>query len=97
MTTINIDSIHSNNVLNTFSPVKKSQGSDFKNELSRALESLNNSQTEVTEKQKQFVNGEIEAHELTSAVAESQLSLKLATSISSKLVSSLQELTNIQI
>lgn len=95
---MNISAIHNNNVLRTFNiEQKNSNESDFASVLQESLSKLNDSQTIVTQKQKEFINGEIEAHELSATVAESELALKLATSISGKLVSAIQEITNIQL
>lgn len=93
---MNIQQIHNNNLLNTFNVSRKTE-TNFSNYLSEALGNLNNSQIAVAEKQEQFINGEIEAHQLMAAVSESELALKLATSVASKLVTGIQELTNMQI
>lgn len=92
-----IAEIHNSNVLNTFKINTKSHNDSFGDFLKESISKLEDSQTIVTEKQKEFINGDIEAHELLTVVAESELSLKLATSIAGKLVSSIQEITNMQI
>lgn len=93
-----IDAIHNNNVLKTFrSQENESSAENFNSILQSSLRKLNDSQTIVAKKQNEFLKGEIEAHELSAIVAESELALKLATSISSKLVTAMQEITNIQI
>lgn len=97
---MNISQIYENNISNTFNTFntnKKSEGSEFKNLFSQALSNLENSQSKVTEQQKEFINGNLEVHELLSTVAESELTLKLATSIAGKCVTAIQELTNMQI
>ena len=94
---MNIQAIHNSNVAKTFNLQNNTKPSGFQGFLEDSLKSLNDSQTIVATKQKEFVNGEIEAHQLISTVAESELALKLATSISGKLVSSIQEITNMQI
>lgn len=93
---MDISAIHKNNVLNTFS-VSRETKTNFSSYFTNALEKLNNSQNAVAEQQEQFINGEIEAHQLMATVAESELALKLATSVASKLVTGIQELTNMQI
>lgn len=95
---MNISAIHNNNVLKTFGTQEKNTNtSDFKSIFQESLSKLNDSQIIVAQKQKELINGEIEAYELSAAVAESELALKLATSISGKLVSAMQEITNLQI
>lgn len=95
---MNIATIHKNNVLNTFRVSQETREEiNFSEYLSDALSNLNNSQNAVSIDQEKFINGEIEAHELMSTVAESELALKLATSVASKFVTGIQELTNMQI
>lgn len=94
---MNISKIHNDNILNTFGPSSPKKSEDFTSYFTQAISKLEKSQTIVTDKQKEFVNGDIEAHELLAVVAESEISLKLATSITGKLVSALQEVTNLQI
>lgn len=95
---MNISTIHRNNVLNTFNVTRETnKQTDFSDVLSSALTQLNDSQNAVATEQQQFINGEIEAHQLMATVAESELALKIATSVASKLVTGIQELTNMQI
>lgn len=94
---MNISAIHNTNVANTFKTNTSKETGNFKEYFTKAISDLEDSQTIVSEKQKDFVNGDIEAHELLAVVAESELSLKLATSIAGKLVSTIQEITNLQI
>lgn len=93
---MNISEIHRNNLLNTFHVSRRTE-TNFSNFLSDALGKLNDSQNAVAVQQEQFINGEIEAHQLMATVSESELALKLATSVASKLVTGIQELTNMQI
>lgn len=95
---MNINAIHSSNVNNTFNSGNPTQhNSNFEEYITNALNDLNNSQILVAENQKKFINGEIEAHELMTNVAESEYALKITSSIASKLISGIQELTNMQI
>ena len=93
---MNISEIHRNNLLNTFHVSRRTE-TNFSNCLSDALGKLNDSQNAVAVQQEQFINGEIKAHQLMATVSESELALKLATSVASKLVTGIQELTNMQI
>lgn len=95
---MNISVIHNSNIAKTFGTQSEIRNeSDFSSILQKSLKTLNDSQTAVTQQQKEFINGEIEAHQLSATVAESELALKLATSVAGKLVSSIQEITNLQI
>ena len=95
---MNINAIHSSNVNNTFNTGKTTQNNEgFEKCLTNALNELNESQISVAEYQQKFMNGEIEAHELLTNVAESEYALKITSSIASKLITGIQELTNMQI
>ena len=95
---MNINAIHSSNVNSTFNTGKATQNNEgFGNYITDALNQLNESQISVTEYQQKFMNGEIEAHELLTNVAESEYALKITSSIASKLITGIQELTNMQI
>lgn len=92
---MNISATHNSNISNTFNVSRETKTSD--KSFIEVLNQLNDSQVNVSIEQEKFINGEIEAHQLMATVAESELTLKLASSIASKLITGVQELTNMQI
>jgi flagellar hook-basal body complex protein FliE len=83
-------------IQSTASQQKTGQG--FANELTKALDSLNETQHNAEAQSVKLALGEVEElHEMTVAMEQAKLSLQLAVQVRNKLVEAYQEIARMQV
>ena len=82
---------------NTKTNQPNSSTDNFTNFFINSINDLNLQYAELDEAQKQFAQGDIEAHELMTILRETELMMKTATTIRNKMLDAYKEVTNMQI
>lgn len=77
---------------------KKNTGAgSFQEMIGEALQDLDNSQAQANKAQVDFINSEIEPHELMVSLNEAELTFKMATVVRNKIIEAYTEVMRMQI